>query len=79
MPNDAVLTTFRIKAYSPYMFGLIRTKPLHTSQRVVTYPNWKENRNYGEFEVTVYPNNEFFGTVRYYGEELEIVSSEIKS
>lgn len=63
-----------IRAHSQYMFYLTATKPLHSTQRIAA--PYDEEKGYGDFEVTVCPNKEFFGRVMQMGSELEIISPE---
>lgn len=73
---DAELTTIRIRALDRYTFGRLVTKPLHESQKVIEYPNWDEGRDYGEIEITVYPNVELQGQILSYSSTIEIISPE---
>ena len=68
------LCTIRIRALDNYTFGRLNTKPLHDSQKVILYPDWKTGREYGEFEITVIPNVELIGQILSYGSTLEIIS-----
>lgn len=61
-----------IRAYGQYMFYLMDTKPLHSTQRIAA--PYDERKGYGDFEVTVCPNKEFFGRIMQMGSELEIIS-----
>ena len=74
LEEGAELTTIRLRAYDQYTFGRINTKPLHDSQKVVEYPNWKEGREYGDFEIEVYPNVELVGQILSYGRYIEVLS-----
>ena len=74
--EGAQLTTIRLRALTKKMFGYVKTKPIHPSQKVVLFPDWNEKREYGEFELTVYPTIELEGAIRYYGSELQVVSPE---
>ena len=67
------LCTIRIRALDNYTFGRLNTKPLHDSQKVILYPDWKEGREYGEFEITVIPNVELVGQILSYGHMLEVI------
>lgn len=71
--DGAQLQTIRIRALDKYTFGRITTKPLHNSQKTVVYPSWKDNREYGEVEIKVYPNIELVGQILSYGSTLEVV------
>ena len=68
------LCTIRMRALDNYTFGRLNTKPLHDSQKVILYPDWKEGREYGEFEITVIPNIELIGQILSYGSFLQILS-----
>lgn len=67
------LCTIRIRAVDNYTFGRMNTKPLHDSQKVILYPDWRQGREYGEFEITVIPNVELIGQILSYGHMLEVV------
>lgn len=70
------LCTIRIRALDNYTFGRLNTKPLHDSQKVILYPDWKTGREYGEFEITVIPNVELIGQILSYGSYLQVLSPE---
>ena len=70
------LCTIKIRALDNYTFGRLKTKPLHDSQKIILYPDWKEGREYGEFEITVIPNVELIGQILSYGSYLQILSPE---
>lgn len=70
------LCTIKIRALDNYTFGRLKTKPLHDSQKIILYPDWKEGREYGEFEITVIPNVELIGQILSYGHMLEVVGPE---
>lgn len=72
--EGAKLTTIRLRAHDQYTFGRINTKPLHESQKVISYPNCKEGRDYGDIEIEVYPNVELVGQIMSYGKLLEVLS-----
>lgn len=74
LEEGAELTTIRLRAHDQYTFGRINTKPLHDSQRVIEYPNWKEGREYGDIVIEVYPNVELVGQILSYGRQLEVLS-----
>ena len=64
-----------IRAHSPYMFGLVKTCPLHHSQKVVLdFGEHEEGRKYGDFELNVELNKELIGRILQKGEELEVIS-----
>lgn len=66
------LVSITVRIYGNYMFGLITTKPIHHTQNIVM--DFNDNKGYGEIEMTLCPNNEFFGSVLQMGHNLEIVS-----
>ena len=76
LEDGAELTTIRLRAHDQYTFGRINTKPLHDSQKVIEYPNWKEAREHGDVEIEVYPNVELVGQILSYGNMLEVISPE---
>ena len=76
LEEGETLCTIKIRAMEKYTFGRLNTKPLHDSQKVVLYPDWKEGREYGEFEITVIPNVELIGQILSYGSTLQILSPE---
>jgi len=71
MKNSSVSEVI-IRAYGKYMFGLLKTKPLHYSQEILCEPT--NDKNYGEVSIKVYPNNELIGKILSYGSDLEIIS-----
>lgn len=74
LEEGADLQTIRIRALDKYTFGRLVTKPLHNSQKIVVYPNWKDGREYGEVEIQVYPNVELIGQILSYGCYLQVMS-----
>ena len=72
--DGAEITTIRLRAHDKYTFGRIITKPLHDSQIVVEYPDWKVGRESGDVEIQVYPNVELIGQILSYGNMLEVIS-----
>ena len=46
---------------------------MHSSQRIVCWPSFEEGRETGDFELTVYPNNELVGQILSYGSMLEVI------
>ena len=74
--EKAQLTTITLRAHRRYTFGLLKTKPMHDSQRVVCWPSFEEGRETGDFELTVYPNNELIGQILSYGSMLEVLGPE---
>ena len=73
LEEGAELTTITLRAHDKYTFGRLDTKPMHSTQRVVCGPSYKEGRDYGDVELTVYPNNELVGQILSYGSMLEVV------
>ncbi len=71
--EDAELTKIVLRAHDRYTFGRLTTKPMHNSQRTICTPNWKEDREYGDVELTVYPNRELVGQILSYGSFLEVM------
>lgn len=71
--EDAKLTKIVLRAHDRYTFGRLTTKPMHNSQHTICTPNWKESREYGDVELTVYPNRELIGQILSYGSMLEVV------
>ena len=71
--EGAELTKIVLRAHDRYTFGRITTKPMHDSQHIVCTPNWKEGREYGDVELTVYPNKELVGQILSYGSMFEVV------
>lgn len=64
-----------VRAHSPYMFGLMKTCPLHHSQKVVLdFGEHEEGRKYGDFELYVELNDELIGRILQKGEMLEVIS-----
>lgn len=76
LEEGAELTTIRLRAHDQYTFGRLVTKPLHDSQIIIQRPNWKENREWGDVEIQVYPNVELVGQILSYGNTLEVISPE---
>ena len=74
LEEGAELTTIRLRAHDQYTFGRINTKPLHDSQKVISYPNREVGKEYGDIEIEVYPNVELVGQVMSYGRFLEVLS-----
>ena len=63
-----------LRAHSKYMFGLVKTCPLHHSQKIVTDFGEHDGKEYGEFELYVEQNNELIGRILQKGEKLEVIS-----
>lgn len=76
LEEGEALCSIRIRAMDKYTFGRLNTKPLHDSQKTVLYPNFNEDREYGEFEITVIPNVELIGQILSYGSYLQVLSPE---
>lgn len=76
LEDGEILCTIRIRALDKYTFGRLDTKPLHDSQKIILYPDWKVGREYGDFEITVIPNVELIGQILSYGGSLQILSPE---
>lgn len=74
MEDNAELTTITLRAHDKKTFGRIKTKPIHLSQKVLSYPNWQEGKEYGDFELTVYPNIELVAQILSHGPTLEVLS-----
>lgn len=63
-----------IRANNLYMYKLIETKPLHSSQVIIKpYDTYGEG-SYGEFQIKVEVNNEFIGRILQMGDGLEVIS-----
>lgn len=76
LEKKAELTTIILRAHDKYTFGRLKTKPMHDTQRVVCWPSFEEGREYGDMELTVYPNKELVGQILSYGSKLEVVEPE---
>lgn len=76
LEEGAQLTTITLRVHDKYTFGRLKTKPMHDSQRVICTPNYEEGREYGDFELSVYPNKELIGKILSYGSMLEVVVPE---
>lgn len=74
--GNGKIQQIRIRANDKKTFGRILTKPLHWSQEAVLFPNFLENRSYGEFIINVVPNQELMAKILYFGSNIEIVSPE---
>lgn len=68
------LSVIKFRALDSYTFGRLETKPLHDSQKATLYPDNKQGRDFGEFEMSVIPNKELIGQILSYGSRLEILS-----
>lgn len=71
--EKAELIKIVLRAHDRYTFGRLTTKPMHNSQHIICAPNWKEGREYGDVELTVFPNKELVGQILSYGSMLEVV------
>lgn len=72
--KDAVVYSIIVRAHNYYIYKLTETKPLHTSQEVLTPFEEHGDGWYGEFTVQVELNNEFIGRILQMGPGLEIMS-----
>lgn len=70
--KNTSVVEIKIRAHGKYMFGLLKTKPIHFSQKILREPT--DENNYGEFSIEVYPNRELVGKILSYGSDLEIIS-----
>lgn len=70
--KNAKLYDIIVRIHDRYMFGLVETKPIHYTQS--TLMDFDETLGYGEVQMTLKPNNEFFGRILQLGHDLEIVS-----
>lgn len=66
--------SIHIRAHNHYIYKLIETKKIHSTQETLTPFGMHEDGEYGEFVVTVELNNEFVGRILQMGAGLEIVS-----
>ena len=64
----------RVRAHSNYIFKLTETKKIHPSQQTIVPFGNHDGKVYGEFQLRVKPNNEFFGQILLMGADLEIMS-----
>lgn len=64
----------RVRAHSAYIYGLVNTKKLHSSQKVVCPFGIHDGEQYGDFEMEVEYNNELVGRILYFGAGLEVVA-----
>lgn len=63
-----------VRAHTSYMYGLMETKPIHTSQEVYTPFGQHKDGEYGEFKMHVKLNEEFIGRILQMSGDLEIVA-----
>lgn len=75
--KDAVVYNIIVRAHNYYIYKLTETKPLHTSQDVLTPFRGHGDGLYGDFVVQVELNNEFIGRILQMGPGLEIMSPAI--
>lgn len=73
LEEEAQLTTITLRAHDRYTFGRLKTKPMNDSQRIICSPSNKKGRSLGDFDLTVYPNNELVGQILSYGSMLEVL------
>jgi predicted DNA-binding transcriptional regulator YafY len=64
----------RLRAHDKYVFSLIETKKIHTSQVTVEPFGIHDDGTYGEFCVTIAINNEFIGRILQLGDGIEVIS-----
>lgn len=69
--EDEVIS-IRIRVYTPYIYGLISSKPIHASQKPIG--EYKDDEGYGEFDLSVVPNRELIAQILLWGEDVEIIS-----
>lgn len=70
--ENAKLYDIIVRIHGRYMFGLVDTKPIHHTQSILT--DFDDTLGYGEVQMTLRPNNEFFGRILQLGHDLEIIS-----
>lgn len=63
-----------LRAHTAYMFDLIDSKPIHSSQQVKKPFGEYEGKAYGEFVLMVKTNPELIGRILQHGAELEVMS-----
>lgn len=63
-----------LRAHGEYMFGLVKTCPLHHSQKIVLDFGEHDGKEYGDFELHVELNKEFIGRILQKGKMLEVIS-----
>ena len=73
-PKDNEKHSIHIRAHNHYIYKLIETKKIHSTQETLTPFGMHEDGEYGEVVVTVELNNEFVGRILQMGAGLEIVS-----
>lgn len=62
-----------VRAHSEYFWGLFKTKPLPNYKVVKDFGNYEDGQ-YGDFEIDVTLNDEFFGRILQFSPGLEIIS-----
>ena len=62
-----------IRTKSEYQHGLLKTKPLHHSQKEAIPFGEHDGQWYGEVHLTIEPNRELRGRILQYGECIEII------
>ena len=70
---DTPITRVVLHTKSPYIHGLMVTKPMHSSQKEVMPFGEHGKENFGEVTLEVCPNNELIGKILTYGKELEVI------
>lgn len=70
--KDAEEVDLHVRVYTLYKYGLIASKPIHHSQR--SFGEYDEEKGYGDFKLTLVPNNELFAQLLLWGEDVEIIS-----
>lgn len=71
--KDAIIEQVVIRTKTEYQHGLLLTKPLHHSQRVILPFGEHEDGCYGEVALTIEPNRELRGKILAYGQYLEVM------
>jgi predicted DNA-binding transcriptional regulator YafY len=67
-------TEIRLRVHDNYIFSLIETKKIHTSQITIEPFGVHDDGTYGEFSVTIALNNEFIGRILQLGDGIEVTS-----
>ena len=62
----------RVRSNNKYVHGLVNTKRIFVDQKELK--KWDDALNYGEFEMEVQLNDEFFGKILQLGAGLQIVA-----
>ena len=71
--KDAKVEQVVIRTKTDYQHGLLRTKPLHHSQKETLPFGEHEDGSYGEVTLTIEPNRELKGKILAYGQYLEVM------